>query len=159
RIHNRAKIRRTIEFTSYAEIVLRAQAADEAQPAFGNLFVETEILSDQRAILATRRAQDEQQTPPWLCHLLNVYCEQDYSLSFETDRNRFLGRGRSLDAPLALIETEDLSNTAGAVLDPIVAIRCVTTLEPDALVTLDLITGMTDDREHCLALVEKYHDR
>ncbi len=47
----------------------------------------------------------------------------------------------------------------GAVLDPIVAIRCQVTLEPDALVTFDLITGVADTREHCLALVEKYHDR
>ncbi len=59
RIHNRSKIRRTIEFTSYGEIVLTPQAADLAQPAFSNLFVETELLPEQQAILATRRPQNE----------------------------------------------------------------------------------------------------
>ncbi len=44
-------------------------------------------------------------------------------------------------------------------LDPIVAIRCRVTLDPGAVITLDLITGVTDTRDHCLALVEKYHDR
>ncbi len=44
-------------------------------------------------------------------------------------------------------------------LDPIVAIRCRVTMEPGAIITLDLITGVTDNREHCIALVEKYHDR
>ena len=60
RIHNRRQNRRTIEFTSYAEIVLAPQAADQAQPAFSNLFVETELLPEQQAILATRRPRDGQ---------------------------------------------------------------------------------------------------
>ncbi len=55
---------RTIEFTSYGEIVLAPQTADQAQPAFSNLFVETEILTDKQAILATRRPQDSAQSHP-----------------------------------------------------------------------------------------------
>jgi cyclic beta-1,2-glucan synthetase len=159
RIHNRAKVRRTIEFTSYGEIVLAPQLADLAQPAFSNLFVETELLPEQQTILATRRPLDEKQGSPWLCHRLNVYSESDFTLSFETDRARFVGRGRTLAEPLAMIEQGDLSNTEGAVLDPIVAIRCRVTLNPDALIIFDLITGIADTRPHCMALVEKYQDR
>ena len=159
RMRNRSRTRRTIEFTSYAEIVLAPQQADIAQPAFSNLFVETELLPEQHAILATRRSQDEQQSSPWLCHLLNVYSKHKSTWSFETDRARFLGRAHSSDAPLAMIETGELSNTAGAVLDPIVAIRCRVTLEPDELAIFDLLTGMTDTRAQCMTLVEKYQDR
>ncbi|HVV69340.1 MAG TPA: glucoamylase family protein [Gammaproteobacteria bacterium] len=159
RIHNLAGVKRTIEFTSFAEIVLAPQAADQAQAAFSNLFVETELLPEQQAILATRRPRDEQEKPPFMCHRLNVYTEQPFVLSFETDRSQFIGRDRTLAAPLAMLETGDLSNTQGAVLDPIVAIRCRLTLEPDALVTFDLITGVADTHDHCLALAEKYHDR
>jgi cyclic beta-1,2-glucan synthetase len=159
RIHNRARIRRTIEFTSYAEIVLAPQASDLAQPAFSNLFVETEILTEQQTILATRRPQDESQVSPWLCHRLNVYSDQPITLSYETDRARFVGRGRTPAEPLAMMQSGDLSNTMGAVLDPIVAIRCRVTLDPDALVIFDLLTGVADTRSHCIALVEKYQDR
>jgi cellobiose phosphorylase len=159
RLHNRAKIRRTIEFTSYAEIVLAPQAADLAQPAFSNLFVETELLPKQQAILATRRPQDASQSAPWLCHLLNVYSDASFTLSYETDRDRFVGRARTLAAPLAMLQPGDLSNTTGAVLDPIVAIRCRVTLEPDAIVIFDLITGMAESRPQSVALVEKYQDR
>ncbi len=159
RIHNRAKIHRTIEFTSYAEIVLAPQAADQAQPAFSNLFVETELLAQQQALLATRRPRDEQENLVWMCHLLNVYAEQPFTLSFETDRSRFIGRGRTLTAPLAMLTSGNLSNTVGAVIDPIVAIRCRVTLKPDDIVTLDLITGMANTRELCVGLVQKYHDR
>jgi len=159
RMHNRAKVSRTIEFTSYAEIVMGPEGADLAQPAFSNLFVETELLPEYRTILATRRSLDANGNSPWLCHLLNVYSEELYTLSFETDRTRFVGRGRTLSSPLAMIEKGDLSNTEGTVLDPIIAIRCRVTLAPDALVIFDLLTGVADTRQHCITLSEKYQDR
>jgi cellobiose phosphorylase len=45
RIHitNRSRKRRSIELTSYAEIVLTSPIADAIHPAFSNLFVQTEI--------------------------------------------------------------------------------------------------------------------
>ena len=46
---------RDIQVTSYAELSLTPQAADVAHPAFSNLFVETEFVSDMGALLATRR--------------------------------------------------------------------------------------------------------
>ena len=62
RITNRARTRRTIDVTSYAEVVLAPPAADALHPAFSNLFVQTEIIRQQQAILCTRRprSQDEQ---------------------------------------------------------------------------------------------------
>lgn len=156
RIHNRAKYSRTIEFTSFGEIVLAPQAADQSQPAFSNLFIETEQLPQRQAILATRRLEDQTQASAWLCHLLNVYSDQPFTISYETSRAQFIGRCRTLSEPLAMLEKGPLSNTQGAVLDPIVAIRCQLTLKPDGIVTFDLLTGMTDTREHCVALVEKY---
>lgn len=158
RLYNRAKTRRTIEFTSYAEIVLAPQATDEAQSTFSNLFVETELLLEQQTLLAHRRSQDEKQNPPWLFHLLNVYSEKPYTLSFETDRARFIGRCRSLAAPEALLKPGALSNTVGAVLDPIISIRCQVVIEPNAVVLFDLFTGVADTRSHCVNLVEKYRD-
>lgn len=158
KIHNTSKNHRIIEFTSYAEVVLAPQADDQAQSIFSNLFVETELLTQQHAILATRRPRSEEQDSPWMCHMLNVYGEQSYQFSFETNRVNFVGRGRTLAAPYAMIVPGDLSNTVGTVLDPIVAIRCRISLAPGALVTLDLITGVTDTKDHCVALVEKYHD-
>jgi len=55
RITNRSRSSRTIEVTSYAEVVLAPAAADNAHPAFSNLFVQTEIDRQRNAILCTRR--------------------------------------------------------------------------------------------------------
>src|SRR3546814_12723223 len=73
RITNRSRVRRTLDVTSYAEIVLATAASDNAHPAFGNLFVQTEILDDQRAILSTRRPRSRDETTPWLLHLTTTH--------------------------------------------------------------------------------------
>jgi len=52
-ITNRARTRRAIDVTSYAEVVLASPAADALHPAFSNLFVQTEILPQRKAILCT----------------------------------------------------------------------------------------------------------
>lgn len=158
RIYNRSKTSRTIEFTSYAEIVLAPQATDQSQPAFINLFIETEINTAQQAIIVKRRPLNAEQKPPFLSHILKVYSKQPYTLSYETDRARFLGRGRSLAQPNAMLHQGGLSNTQGAVLDAIVAIRARITIEADAHVTFDLLTGVSDTYEHCLSLIERYQD-
>ena len=61
---NRSRHTRLIELTSFAEIVLASPAADAAHPAFSNLFVQTEILPEQNAILCTRRARSPTEKPP-----------------------------------------------------------------------------------------------
>ncbi len=159
KITNRSQIRRTIEITSYAEVVLALAAADNTQPSFGNLFVQTEIIAASRAILCTRRPRSVGEQTPWMLHLMAANGTKLGEVSYETDRMRFIGRGRTLAFPQVLASNHTLSGTQGAVLDPIVAIRCVITLEPEQSATIDWVFGATDNKESCLALVNKYQDR
>jgi cellobiose phosphorylase len=159
RVTNRARTRRTLEVTSYAEVVLAAAAADALHPAFSNLFVQTEIVPARQAILCTRRPRSRGEAAPWLLHLVAVHGAQGAEVSYETDRARFIGRGGSLSDPQALREGAALSGAEGSVLDPIVAIRNRVVLEPLQTVTLDLVTGVGASRAACLQLAEKYQDR
>ena len=162
RLHltNRARTRRTLELTSYAEVVLASAISDALHPAFSKLFVQTELVRPLQAILCSRRPRASDEPVPWMCHLLAAHGVDIDHISYETDRARFIGRGRSLVAPAALDERcERLSGTAGAVLDPIVSIRCRITLEPGQSATLDLVSGVADSREACLHLIDKYRDR
>ena len=156
---NRSRTRRVIEVTSYAEVVLGPPPADALHPAFGNLFVETEVLPDRQAIVATRRPRSRSDPTPWMLHLLAVHGGTSEPPSYETDRARFVGRGRTLVAPRAMLEPGPLSGTQGPVLDPIVAIRCRLSLEPDQKATVNIVTGVAETRDGCLALVDKYRDR
>ncbi|MDO8834240.1 MAG: glucoamylase family protein, partial [Vicinamibacterales bacterium] len=162
RLHltNCGRTRRTIEVTSYAEVVLAAPASDSRHPAFSNLFVQTEIVAEQRAILCTRRPRSSGESTPWMFHLMAPHgTASGISLSYETDRLRFVGRGRTPADPRAMREPGALSGTQGSVLDPIVAIRGVYVLEADESIVIDMVFGVADTREMCLGFVGKYQDR
>jgi cellobiose phosphorylase len=158
-ITNTSRSPRTVDVTSYAEVVLASAAADALHPAFGNLFVQTEILREQQAIVCTRRPRSREERPPWLCHLMAVHGADAEEASYETDRMRFIGRGNTVANPQAMTGAAGLSDSEGAVLDPIVAIRRRIALDAGESVTVDIVTGVAETREASLLLVEKYRDR
>ena len=159
RITNHSRTRRTIDVTSYAEVTLAPPAADELHPAFSNLFVQTEIVESRQAILCSRRPRSRQEQPPWMFHLMAVHGADSRGVSYETDRMRFIGRGRTVAAPQAMTGAERLSGSQGSVLDPIVAIRHRIVLDPQQTATIDIASGMADTREAALGLAGKYQDR
>jgi cyclic beta-1,2-glucan synthetase len=159
RLTNLSRIRRSIELTSYTEVVLAPHAADVQHPAFSKLFVQTELVVDLPALLCTRRPRSADEPVPWMCHLMAVHGANASAASHETDRARFIGRGRTLSAPQAMRAASDLSGSAGSVLDPIAATRRVITLEPGQTATIDIVYGMAESRDGCLALLAKYADR
>ncbi len=155
-ITNRSSATRSIELTSYAEVVLAPAAADAAHPAFSNLFVQTELVRKSSALLCTRRARSPDEKPPWLLHLLVAHGGVAGDLSCETDRSQFLGRGGTSARPAAMLASGELSNTVGPVLDPVVALRRTVGLAPNETVILDLVLGVAETRALALAQVEKY---
>ncbi|MHB8535567.1 MAG: GH36-type glycosyl hydrolase domain-containing protein [Sulfuricaulis sp.] len=160
RVHitNRSAMRRSIDVTSYAEVVLAPAAADALHPAFSNLFVQTEILDQRRAILCTRRPRSLDESAPWMFHLMSVHGAEIGEISYETDRAQFIGRGNTVAAPQAL-NVSTLAGGQGSVLDPIVALRYRITLDPDESATIDMVSGIGETRDAALGLVDKYQDR
>ena len=148
---------RELDVTSYAEMVLTSAVTDLAHPAFGKLFVETEYLPDCGALLCHRRPRDSGDAAPSAFHVLSLEGRQQSPLEWETDRARFLGRGRSTANPVAL-DGRPLSGTTGVVLDPIVSLRQRVRLSPGATVRLSFSTGVAADRETVAALARKYHE-
>ncbi len=154
---NRGGKSRSIELTSYAEVVLATPAADAAAPAFSNLFVQTQLVRPRCAILCTRRARDRKEQPLWMLHVMTVHGRCSGEPSYETSREQFIGRGRTTASPWAM-EREALSNSEGAVLDPIVSIRNTVVIGPDETVRVNIVTGAAATQEAALALIDKYHD-
>ncbi|MEA2712468.1 MAG: cyclic beta,2-glucan synthetase, partial [Gemmatimonadales bacterium] len=149
---------REIELTSYGEIVLAPPEADRAHPAFGNLFVETEWHEWAHAITATRRPRSSKEEPLWCVHVVDSGKERVGSVSHETDRSRFLGRGRSTRDPVVLEEDEPLSGTTGAVLDPIFALRTRVRLKPGHSASVGFTTLVATSRDRAFELADRYRD-
>ncbi len=148
---------REIEVTSYAEVVLTPPADDLAHPAFGKLFMESEYVPESNALLCRRRPRAPDDAAVWAVHVVSHEGRTQGPVEWETDRARFLGRGRGPEDPQAL-DGRPLTGTTGVLLDPIISLRQRVRLAPGGMVRLSFATGMASSRETALALAQRYHD-
>ncbi len=149
---------REIEITSYAEVVIASPDSDLAHPAFSNLFVQTEYLPELGALVATRRPRSSGEDRVFVAQVLSSENEPFGELEYETDRAKFIGRGRALRKPLSVMDGRSLSNTVGAVLDPILSLRVKVRIQPGATVKICFTTLLAPTGIEMLAMVEKYHN-
>lgn len=123
-LRNRSGSDKTIEITSYGEIVLDNPASDRAHPAFSKMFVQTEIREGGALIVAERRPRDPRGQPAYCAHLVaGPEGAITPGAEAETDRRAFIGRGRSIRNPAALDHGATLTGSQGHTLDPVFAIR------------------------------------
>jgi cyclic beta-1,2-glucan synthetase len=157
-ISNLGSQAREIDITSYAELVLAPHSADLAHPAFSKLFVQTELVADVGTLLATRRRRSPSDPEVWAAHLAVVEGEVVGDLQFETDRARFVGRGRSIPVSIAVTDGRALSNTVGTVLDPIFSLRRRVRVSPGGTARIAFWTLVASSRLEVLDLADKHHD-
>jgi cellobiose phosphorylase len=144
-----------LELTTYLELALAPHRADRAHPAFSKLFIETEWLPGCEAIVAHRRLRAPDEQPIWAAHLIVPESSSlGGTIEFETDRAQFLGRGRTLENPVAL--SRRLTNRVGAVLDPIFSLRRQITILPNQRFQFALVTVVADSRDAVIGLLDRY---
>ncbi len=145
-----------IEVTSYAEITLAAPGSDAAHPAFSNLFIRSEFVPQVAGLVFARRPRA---TGDWTLYAAHVVAgDRVAGLEFETDRARFIGRGRTVHAPITISEARPLTNSAGAVLDPIASLRVRVRIPAGETANVAFATMVAETREEILGLADKYHD-
>jgi cyclic beta-1,2-glucan synthetase len=152
---NAGPLARSIDITSYAELALIGDADDLAHPAFAKLFVRTERVRDGSAILATRRRRTPAEPEVWAGHLLVIEGGAGGGIEAETDRARFLGRGRG-PRDAAAMDGRALSNTVGTVLDAVFALRCRVTVAPGAMVRVAFWTMVAGSRDALAGIMDKH---
>jgi cyclic beta-1,2-glucan synthetase len=153
---NMGGMRRDIELTSYAEIVLGPGAADVAHPAFSKLFVQTEYAPEHDAILAHRRKRAPSDPDLWAAHFAVVEGATVGKTQYETDRARFIGAGRDLASPVAM--DRPLTNTVGTVLDPVFSLRRTVRVSPGVTTRVAFWTLVGPSREAVLERLRDYND-
>jgi cyclic beta-1,2-glucan synthetase len=153
---NRSIRTRRLELTSYVELSMAPHGADLQHPAFNKLFIATEAVNGERALLAHRRTHSEADSPIYVAHRLTLEGAEAEPFEFETDRRRFIGRGRTLANPMGIFQK--LTNSQGFVLDPILSMRQSVTLHPTRRVQVTLILAAGETREQVMRLVGKYGD-
>ncbi len=154
---------RELELTSYAEVVLAPRGADLGHPAFVKLFLETEWLPGPQAILCRRRMRSDTEQPLWAMHVAAVDrsttgSEPVGDTQYETDRTRFLGRGRTPASPAALEPGAVLSGTVGPVLDPVLCLRRRFRIEPGGSAVMAMTTAFAESRDEAQALADQFRE-
>ena len=150
---------REIEVTSYAELVLTTASADAAHPAFAKMFVATEYLPELGALIASRRRRFPSEPEIWAAHFAVTEGEITAEPQYETDRLKFLGRGRTLSNAVALKRDRPLSNTVGTVLDPVFSLRQRIRIAPGDVARIALWTILASSRAELIDLLDKHLDR
>ncbi|HEX3848793.1 MAG TPA: hypothetical protein VHV81_15515, partial [Steroidobacteraceae bacterium] len=157
-VTNRGSRTYEIEITSYFEVVLATPEADAAHPAFSKMFVQTEWLADTGTLLATRRTRSPEDPKLWLSHHSTLDGTSVGGLQIETDRARFIGRGRDLRTAAAVLDARTLSDTAGTVLDPVLALRRRVRIAPGKTARLAFWTAIAGSRDDVLAIADRYRE-
>jgi cyclic beta-1,2-glucan synthetase len=146
-----------LELTTFSELALAPRAADMAHRAFSSMFVETEFLAEQGALVAHRRPRAPGEAPIWVAQVLTPEDDGFGPVDFDTSRASFVGRTGSLERPRGCGEAcSELTRSVGAVLDPAFVLRRRVRLAPGAVARVTLTTIMAETREECLHWVAIY---
>ena len=153
---NTGRRAREVELTSYAELVLAPQASDQAHPAFSKMFVVTDYLPELGVIIATRRRRSPHDPEVWAAHIAVVEGTETAPMQIETDRARFIGRGRSIGQ--SMMAGSPLSGTTGPVLDPIFSIRRRVSIPAGGVTRVTFWTLVAASPDALLDLVDRHRD-
>ncbi len=156
-----------LALSSAFEPTLCEPAADEAHPAFTNLFVTAQWRAAQRALVLTRTPRLASETGLHLAHFL-ADCEAELlGVTLQTDRQRWLGRGRDASQPQCLTEApppgvldEALGEPAPVALDtgldPMCAMTWRLRVAPQGRARLCFATATAVQAATLAAVIDKY---
>ncbi|APW40959.1 carbohydrate-binding protein [Rhodoferax koreense] len=154
-----------IELISAFEVTLSDPRADEAHPAFTNLFVRAEWLASQQALLFERKPRLPTEHALRAAHFLTDADPQIVGLRVQTDRNRWQGRNQASGQPRAELDDAPGLPTAGDTaagvvldtgLDPVSVLAVRLRIAPQGKARLTFATAASDDAATLRAVIDKY---
>ncbi|MEO6032451.1 MAG: glucoamylase family protein [Burkholderiaceae bacterium] len=151
-----------LELMSSFEVTLAAPGADEAHPAFSNLFVRAQWRAAHRALVFERAPRLADERSVFAAHFLAEGWDdpQLRSIGIQSDRLRWLGRNHDTSRPLAAFDVapgQDAVLDTG--LDPVCAMSLRLQLGAHSRVRLTLCTAAGDEASTLAALIDKYSQR
>ncbi|WP_310462305.1 GH36-type glycosyl hydrolase domain-containing protein [Sphaerotilus sp.] len=160
-LHNLSDRTIDIELLSAFDITLSDARADEAHPAFTNLFVRAEWQASQQALVFARQPRLPTEHGLQAAHFLADADPQITEVRLQTDRQRWLGRNRAVGDPLAAFDaapagTGDERVRLGTGLDPVCALAVRLRLAPHSVSQLTFATAASDNGGTLHAVIDKY---
>ncbi|HVR50086.1 MAG TPA: glucoamylase family protein, partial [Pseudorhodoferax sp.] len=155
-LHNEGADTRTLELVSYFEPVLSHPKADEAHPAFANLFLRARWESAWRALVLERRPRLPGEPAMLAAHFLGATQGDILSVDAMTDRRAFIGRRRSLAAPALHAQPRAADGQPTTGLDPIACLRVRLSVGPGESASLTFATTAGDSLDALYASIDRH---
>ncbi len=146
---------KNIEITSYNEVVLDKNMADINHRTFQNLFIHSEIDTDNDALVMCRKNRNDFSLTYCFARLLNL--NSNNPSTFVSEREEFINRGNNLTHPAALFQK--LSNKVGTNIDPIMAIRHTLKILPGQKQEVYYISGFARSKEEVNDILKSYNEK
>ncbi len=152
---NHSAVKLDLELTSYSEVILSLQSADERHPAYNKLFIESEYIESEKMLLFRRRPRSAEEKPVYLAHFL-IGEKDDFQIAgYETDRDRFIGRGNTQRNPSMIKANLPLSNSSAS-LDPILAMQSRVQIEGYESQQIAFVTLAAPSRSKAIELAHRF---
>ncbi len=152
-----------LELISAFEVTLAEHGADEAHPAFSNLFVRAHWRAAHDALLLERTPRLPTEHGLHAAHFLAESDTHVSTIKVETDRAKWLGRNRDASQPLAAFDgaAPSAENAVDGAeldtgLDPIAALSVRVRVAPHSKVRLTFCTAASDNQAALAAVIDKY---
>ena len=167
-LHNMSDHAVEIELISAFDVTLTDPRADEAHPAFTNLFVRAHWDGEQQALKFIRKPRLPSEPSLCAAHFLAEANPQDevrgqaevLSVRVQTDRQLWLGRNHAASQPLANMEplpTSQQATTLDTGLNPICALSVRVRIAAQGKAQLTFATTASDNQGTLHAVIDKYH--
>jgi cyclic beta-1,2-glucan synthetase len=155
-----------IELTSAFEITLADALADEAHPAFTNLFVRAQWQPDNQALWFERKPRLPTERAILAAHFLAEADPQVIGIRVGAERQAWLGRNHERSQPQALVgrlpdavagaRTAESGLALETGLDPACVLAVTVRLAPQAKAQLTFATAAADNAGTLHSVIDKY---
>lgn len=149
---NHSNFDKKIELTTYTEPIIIENIEDITHRTFKNLFVNSEYDDRHKCVIMCRKDNNKKLSQYYVNRIL--LDDDEYDVSFETERARFIGRNRNTDNPIAI--NRELSNNIGTNIDPVISLRTVVTVPKNGEKIINLIAGYSKAREQIDIILDAY---
>lgn len=155
-LRNLSDTEMTLDVISCFEAVLTDPRADEAHPAFSNLFVQTRWHPEWRALLLSRKPRLQGDPVMAAAHFLANSEANVRAIDFISDRRAFLGRNHAPGQPALQAEARGPGGSPINGLDPVAGLRLRIRIPAGGVARLSFATAAASGSDELAARIDKY---
>lgn len=143
-----------IDILSYVEPIITKQDSDIIHPAFSDLFLY--VNKHENSCIVERKMRNNNDEKIFYIHFALNEENIDDVFELETNKTKFIGRERSMQNPIAVIQDKIFINDAKLNPNTVVAFKKNIKIMPNTSSVISFIYGITNEKEQAFNLYKKY---